>query len=178
MDARTLCLAALNLGEASGYEIKKLLEAPPFSHFQDTGFGSIYPALSKLAQEGLIEGTTRSQEKRPDKKVYRLTDAGRLELAEALLKPPAEDKFRSDFCFVMFMADLVPAEHLRQMLDERLKHVEQELQRMEQIAHHLTSRGQKFVCDLGQRYYRMLRDHLQEHRAWAEEEKQKRQAAE
>lgn len=170
MDARTLCLAALKLGDASGYEIKKLLEEPPFSHFQDTGFGSIYPALTKLAQEGLIEGTTQAQDKRPDKKVYRLTQKGQEMLSQALLTPPSEDKFRSDFCFILFMADLVPGPHLNRIIDERLKLVESELARMEEIAGRLTSRGQRFVGDLGRRYYRMLRDHLLEHRDWTKAE--------
>ena len=52
MDARTLCLGALELGDASGYEIKKLYEEGDLSHFYAVGFGSIYPALTRLV-EGL-----------------------------------------------------------------------------------------------------------------------------
>ena len=40
MNVRTLCLGVLSLGEATGYEIKKLLESR-FSHFYDASFGSI-----------------------------------------------------------------------------------------------------------------------------------------
>ena len=77
MDARTLCLGALELGDASGYEIKKLYEEGDLSHFYAVGFGSIYPALTRLVDDGLAECFDQPQDKRPDKKVYALTEAGR-----------------------------------------------------------------------------------------------------
>ena len=46
MDTRSICLGVLSMGEATGYEIKKLFEDGPFSHFYDAGYGSIYPALN------------------------------------------------------------------------------------------------------------------------------------
>ena len=55
MDARTLCLSVLQQRDASGYDIKKALEQPPYCYFQDTGFGSIYPALAHLAEQGAVE---------------------------------------------------------------------------------------------------------------------------
>ena len=57
MDVKTLCLGVLceHWGKASGYEIRKLLkEEGAFSHFVDAGYGSIYPALNKLSDEGLV----------------------------------------------------------------------------------------------------------------------------
>ena len=77
MDVKTLCLAVLFQGEATGYEIKKAFEEGPFAHFQRASFGSIYPSLSRLLAEGLAEAEAHEQDGRPDKKVYRLTAAGR-----------------------------------------------------------------------------------------------------
>jgi len=76
MDTRTFCLAALLGRDSSGYKIKKRLDEPPFCHFQDTGFGSICPALTRLFSEGLIEVREQAQEKRPDKLVFSLTETG------------------------------------------------------------------------------------------------------
>ncbi len=59
MDVKTLCLAVLFQGEATGYEIKKAFEEGPFAHFQRASFGSIYPALSKLLVEELAEAEAR-----------------------------------------------------------------------------------------------------------------------
>ena len=76
MDVKTLCLGALSRGDASGYEIKKAFEEGPLSHIHEASFGAIYPALTELERQGLVTGREMAQEKRPDKKVYALTEAG------------------------------------------------------------------------------------------------------
>ena len=166
MDARTLCLAALSLGEASGYEIKKALDEPPFNHFQDTGFGSIYPALTRLAQEGLVTGSAQAQERRPDKKVYSLTEAGRRHLCQSLLQPPAPDRLRSDFLFLLFMSDQMPRAHLGQVIEQRIADIEAKLAHMDSCSEHVSDRGHRFVFELGRSYYRFLRDFLTRNKGW------------
>ncbi len=121
MDVKTLCLGVLAMRPATGYEIRKGLEEGLFSHFQDAAFGSIYPALKALAAEGLVVGAEEAQEARPDRRVYRLTEAGRNALLAALLKPPGPDKVRSDFMFVMVFAHLLPPERLDALLQERAR---------------------------------------------------------
>lgn len=165
MDSKTLCLAALSLGEASGYEIKKLLDQPPFDHFQDTGFGSIYPALTRLAREGLVEGTAQAQEKRPDKITYRLTEAGRGRLIEALSRPPAPDRFKSDFLLVLFMSDLLPRPVVARAIDERILLIEQELAEMRDCEPGVVLPGHRFVFDLGLAYYGAVLQFLRDNKA-------------
>ncbi len=75
MDVKTVCLGLLTFGEASGYDLKKHFDAA-FEHFFSTGYGSIYPALASLAEEGLADCTAVPQAGRPDRKVYRITAAG------------------------------------------------------------------------------------------------------
>ncbi len=162
MDAKTLCLAVLSRGDASGYEIKKTLEDPPFSHFQDTGFGSIYPALGSLAQGGLVTGRAMPQDKRPDKKVYSITPAGRTALIEALGELPGPDRFRSDFLFILFLADQMPSAHLRRLIDDRIAFYEERIAAMEsriEGACH-TEPGPAFVHGFGLALYRSARDYL------------------
>ena len=96
MDIRTLCLGILTFRDATGYDVKKRLEGP-LRHYYDASFGSIYPALAGLKRDGLVERVEESQEKRPHKKVYSITQAGRLALVEALLEDPRPDRYRSDF---------------------------------------------------------------------------------
>ena len=105
MDIRTSCLGVLALNNASGYEIRKMFEDGPFGIFAEGGFGSIYPALKKLEQDGLVTSETLDQDNRPQKNVYKITTKGRLELIEALSNNPVPDKFKSDFLFSMFFAD-------------------------------------------------------------------------
>ena len=68
MNVRTLCLGVLSAGEASGYQIKKEIEEGLFSHFIDASYGSIYPALTQLAGEGLVTVRAEEQSGKPDKK--------------------------------------------------------------------------------------------------------------
>ena len=162
MDAKTLCLAVLSRGDASGYEIKKKLEEPPFSHFQDTGFGSIYPALSALSNEELVSGRAMPQDKRPDKKVYAITPSGRTALVEALARPPAPDRFRSDFLFLLFMADQLEPERLRLLIDERIAVYDARIAAMEGCSpeHCAATLGHDFVHGFGLSIYRAARDYL------------------
>lgn len=164
MDSKTLCLAVLHRGDASGYEIKKALEEPPLAHFQDTGFGSIYPALTKLTDEGLARGTEFPQKKRPDKKVYCITEAGRAHLIEALSKPPGPDRFRSDFLFVLFLGHLLPGDRLQSMIDERIGYYEAQIERMEGCDLTQLPASQQLVHGFGLALYRAASDYLRVNR--------------
>ena len=108
MDAKTLCLGMLTRGEASGYEIRKAFEDGPFHHFFDVGYGSIYPALGRLDDAGLVSCRAEAQDKRPDKKVYSITPDGQQAFVEGLMEPPAADKLRSEFLFLLFFAGMLP----------------------------------------------------------------------
>ena len=127
MDTKTLCLGVISLGAASGYEIKKAFEEDALNHLYHTSYGSIYPALTALTEEGLADCAEMAQEKKPDKKVYSITEAGRKALLKALSAPPAEDKFRSDFLFIMFFAHLLPPPHVARLIDQRIAWYENSL---------------------------------------------------
>ena len=119
MDIRSLCLGALMAGDASGYEIRKMFEDGVFSFFQMASLGSIYPALTKLSQDGLVTFTEQEQENRPDKKVYRLTAEGRRSFLRTLFQTrPGEDRYRSDILFMLSFADELPVEFCEALIDE------------------------------------------------------------
>jgi DNA-binding PadR family transcriptional regulator len=165
MDARTLCLGALHLGDASGYEIKKLYEEGEFSHFYETSFGSIYPALNRLVEEGLAVCSEHPQDKRPDKKVYSITPAGRQAFVESLRAPPTPDKFRSDFCFMMAFAHMMPVARLARLLDQQADWYNANIRRMESgecscsdLSH--STPAQRFIHGLGLAVYRAAADYL------------------
>lgn len=166
MQTKTLCLAVLSRSDASGYEIKKALEEAPYSHFQETSFGSIYPALAKLADDGLVEFHEEAQDKRPDKKVYSITPAGREALVEDLKQPPDPDRYRSDFLFVLYLGDLLPPEHLLKVVDERIAWYEERLADMEDCSANLAEApvNQRFVHGMGLALYSASLEYLKSHR--------------
>jgi PadR family transcriptional regulator AphA len=65
MNVSTLCLAILNFGEASGYDIRKMSTEGTFSHFVDASYGAIYPALERLESEGKVEQRMEQQVGKP-----------------------------------------------------------------------------------------------------------------
>lgn len=164
MDTKTLCLAVLQAAPASGYEIKKTLESGPLSHFQEISFGAIYPALARLADEGLITGRTQAQDKRPDKKVYSLTPTGRDRLVDTLLQPPAPDRVRSDFLMILFLSDLLPQDYVIEIIDARTAELEKEAELMSAYDLDEESPAHRFVHDFGLAYYRFAADWLRRNR--------------
>ena len=160
MDIKTLCLGVLSRGDATGYEIKKAFEEGPFGHIHVASFGAIYPALHMLSEAGMVVGTEMAQEKRPDKKVFSITESGRAALFEALMAPPVEDKVRSDFLFILFFAHLLPAPRLAALIDQRIAWYRGCLERMESCGCHGGPAGERFVHGLGLAVYRAAEQYL------------------
>ena len=67
MNVKTLCLAILYDENATGYEIRKLSVEGEYAYFVEASFGSIYPALAKLEEEGLVTSQVELQDGKPAK---------------------------------------------------------------------------------------------------------------
>ncbi len=119
MDVKTVCLGMLTGGPASGYDLKKQFESS-FAHFFAAGYGSIYPALSWLSENGLLECEEIPQEGKPDRKVYQITAEGRQFLLEALRNPSPCHKVRSEFLATMCFAHLMRPQDIETVLNNRL----------------------------------------------------------
>ena len=165
MDAKTLCMAVLSHGDASGYEIRKAFESGLYRHIHDIGFSSIYPALARLKEEGLVTVTAHSQDGRPDKKVYSLTSGGRLTLLEALNEPLEPARARSDFLFRMLFAHILNAGTLDGLIDERLREIEAAKTRTDaQAAAGFENAGEAFVNGYARHMLDAMSAYLEEHR--------------
>ena len=149
MDIRTLCLGILALGDATGYEIKKMVAEGSFSFFSEASYGSIYPALTKLMAEGLVECREEAQDKRPDKKVYSLTTLGRSALVGSLDKTPGPDKNRSEFLASLLFAEAVSPQRVRELLDERIAQHKVKITAMEEILAEEMTPASTFVVEYG-----------------------------
>jgi DNA-binding PadR family transcriptional regulator len=163
MDVRTICLGILTRGEATGYEIKKLFEDDGYQHFVEASFGSIYPALNQLTRDGLVDVRAEAQEKRPDRKVYSITPAGRTQFLASLLKPLPEDRHRSPFVFAMLFSNLLPPERVSAMLDAYIRQSEEKLAQLNKT--NVSTRGERFAAGFGQAIYLAMIDFLRSHRA-------------
>ncbi len=123
MDVKTLCLGVLTGQDLTGYDIKRTCEEV-FRHFFVAGFGSIYPALAELQRDGLVTATSVEQKKRPAKKVYSITAAGRAALEDELVATTPRHKVRSEFLALMYFAHLMPPERVDAVLAEMIGNFE------------------------------------------------------
>lgn len=149
MSVRSLCLAILNFGDATGYEIRKETTEGSFSYFDEASFGAIYPALARLEAEGRVTVREESQHGKPTRKVYAITEAGRQELLEALLEPPGPDSFKSPFLLLALHAELVGPEALQKAIEARRKHLQDELKLLRSIGQEDDSGAVNWVRDYG-----------------------------
>jgi DNA-binding PadR family transcriptional regulator len=166
MDVKTVCLGMLTDGEASGYDLKKEFESS-FSHFFAAGYGSIYPALNALARDGLVECRHIPQEGRPDRKVYKITSAGREHFLGALENPCPSHKVRSEFLATMCFSHLMSREQIETVLENRVRELSDYLQLFEEFETECTEEwptGARFVLGFGQTMMKTMMQYIEANR--------------
>ncbi|MEE1931411.1 PadR family transcriptional regulator [Streptomyces sp. TRM 70351] len=97
-------LALLARGPAHGYELKQHLETLLGAAYPQPNIGQIYVTLGRLEKSGLIAGEDVEQSHRPNKRIYRLTDAGREAVAAWFDEPTGEPRVRDEFFMKLALA--------------------------------------------------------------------------
>jgi PadR family transcriptional regulator AphA len=104
----------------SGYDIRKTVESS-VGYFWGESYGQIYPALKRLAAEGLIASVKFDSAPRKRRQEYALTDAGHACLREWLAAPFQNDPPRNEFLLKLFFgreaAPGVSMGHIRELQD-------------------------------------------------------------
>ena len=123
MDVKFPILGFLMEAEATGYDLKQRFQ-DPVGFFYRVSDGSIYPALKKLAREGLVKLRTERRGRRA-RKIYAITPRGRAHFMR-MLREPAQPIFVFDESQVkIYFADQEPEvalEHLeRSRLDDEAR---------------------------------------------------------
>lgn len=162
MNSRTLCLGILHFAEATGYEINKLASDGNFSHFIEASYGSIYPALTRLTNEGLVTWREEQSPGNPTRKIYAITDAGRAALQDALSEAPKPDVFKSEFLFLNLFSDVLPAAHLKRAKHDRIEALKAEHDRLEEARNTCEHPGSQFAIGYGLALTRAAIEFLQE----------------
>jgi DNA-binding PadR family transcriptional regulator len=101
---RHAVLALLADRPAHGYEIKRGLEERFGSVVAPLNAGQVYTTLQRLQRDELVADDTVAQSGRPDKRAYRLTEAGERTLMEWLGAPSAPTRLRDDFFMKLVFA--------------------------------------------------------------------------
>ena len=96
MSLRHAVLAALIEGEASGYELAKRFNVAVADYWSATP-QQLYRDLERLEHDGLVEARVVEQTRRPNKRVFTLTEAGRAELRSYVREPARPPAIRDEF---------------------------------------------------------------------------------
>lgn len=131
-------LGLLGRGPMSGYELAGFA-GDSIAHFWPIRKSQVYSELGRLEELGYVSGTSVHQEKLPDKRVYRISPAGKKALSQWLRSPEYEPtRFRSGFLVKIFFADQMPLETLEGMLSDAREKAKSYLTQLQATADHLS----------------------------------------
>ena len=115
-------LAGLLREPRSGYDLSGWM-AGETSHFFSIGHSSVYPALSRLEEAGLVEHQEVASERGPERKVYSITEAGREALLSWAQEPAVEREVRDEQLVKALCYGFLPKERaLERLRQEKATH--------------------------------------------------------
>ncbi|GJF34277.1 PadR family transcriptional regulator [Kitasatospora sp. NE20-6] len=97
-------LALLAKEPAYGYEIKQSLERTFGAAYPQLNIGQIYVTLTRMEKTGLVCGREIVQARKPDKRVYEITETGRQELTKWFAEPTEGPRVRDEFFMKLVLA--------------------------------------------------------------------------
>lgn len=130
MSLRQVLLVYLGSGAASGYDIVKGFQKT-YGHLWNATWQQVYRDLNKLRVDGLVEQEVVASGSRPPRKVYRLNDAGRAELARFAAEPARPPRINDAFLVKIASAHLFDSEPLLAELRAHRQHYRQYLESLE-----------------------------------------------
>jgi DNA-binding PadR family transcriptional regulator len=128
MSLRYAVLASLLDGDATGYELAKRFDAS-VANFWHALPQQIYGELARMEDDGLVAGEVVVQSARPNKRVFRITEAGRRALADWIDVPVKHRSLKSEILVKMYAADLADAASALAALERYLPQHRAQLER-------------------------------------------------
>ncbi|GFG82500.1 PadR family transcriptional regulator [Mycobacterium paragordonae] len=132
MSLRDAVLTALLEREYSGYDLAKEFDASVANFWMATP-QQLYRELDRLAEQGLIQARVVHQERRPNKRMFSLTDAGREAVTQLTAKAPKPSMMRDDLMIKVAAADAGDTRAVRDSIAERLQWAKAKLERYERL---------------------------------------------
>lgn len=130
MSLRFALLGLIADESASGYELTRKFEGSLQHYAWHAKHSQIYPELSKLAGDGLIEV---AEEGARGRRTYAITEAGRAALRAWLLSPPEAGGVRNEFVLRLFLLPTLDSGDARFLLTKFIEVADEELIGMDKI---------------------------------------------
>jgi DNA-binding PadR family transcriptional regulator len=132
MSLRDAVLAALLEGESSGYDLAKGFDASVANFWMATP-QQLYRELERLAEQGLIQARIVEQERRPNKRMFSLTEAGYDAIRQFTGRAPKPSVIRDELMIKVQAFDVGDAAAVRDLIIERREWAEAKVQRYERL---------------------------------------------
>ncbi|MGF1430635.1 PadR family transcriptional regulator [Kitasatospora sp. LaBMicrA B282] len=133
MALRNAVMAALLEGEASGYDLAKAFDASVANFWMATP-QQLYRELERMAAEGLITARVVEQDKRPNKRLFSLTEAGRAAVhAYTTERPSRPSAIRDELLVKVQTLDAGDATAVRAGIADRVDLARTKLARYERL---------------------------------------------
>ncbi|MFI5496986.1 PadR family transcriptional regulator [Actinoplanes sp. NPDC051859] len=131
MSLRHAVLAALINRAASGYELAKQFHVS-VANFWTATSQQLYRELDKMESDGLLSARVVAQEKRPDKRLYTLTEAGQAALHEFTKQEPRPTTVRDELLVQVEALTLADVPSIRAAIESRIESSSRRLESYEQ----------------------------------------------
>ncbi|MFE7778620.1 PadR family transcriptional regulator [Streptomyces sp. NPDC057445] len=132
MSLKYAVLAALLEGEASGYDLAKIFDVS-MANFWAATPQQLYRELDRLAADGLIAARVVQQERRPNKRMFTLTETGREHLRTFTATPPRPTTIRDELLVKIQAVDEADPDAAYALVEERLEWARAKLARYEHL---------------------------------------------
>jgi DNA-binding PadR family transcriptional regulator len=136
MALRNAIMAALLEGESSGYDLAKGFDAS-VANFWMAMPQQLYRELERMEADGLVRARVIEQERRPNKRLFALTDAGLRELYTFTTRQPKPVAIREEMLVQVQAVDVGDLDAVRANLAERRQWAEAKIARYERLRERL-----------------------------------------
>ncbi len=118
-------LGLINREPMTGYDITREFNSNNLANFWYAKHSQVYPELSRLMEEKLVTCEVVIQGEKLEKKLYSITEAGKQQLQDWLMKDePLEATPKDVFRLRMYFSDFMTPEQLKTHLTNQLqKHI-------------------------------------------------------
>jgi len=148
-----------------GYEIKKQLEEWAVGEYSRISYGSIYYNLERMEKEGLVTSKSVKNSRRPERRLYSITEKGKKELLKLLRKNYFEiERPYYSFDIGVCMMPLMQREEVLKALNKRIRMAKEHIDELREEKAQLEGKVPFFVLAVFDHYVY----HLEAEKKWLE----------
>ncbi len=130
MALRYAILGLLNYHNVTGYDLKKMFD-DSIRNFWYASMSQIYRELNALEEKKYVSSAIQPQSDRPDKRIYSITEAGRLAFKQWITNFPEKlsKEKRDEFCLRLFFGSNLTKDELitqfERLIDEKKQQLDE-----------------------------------------------------